>query len=447
MPSNAYSYWNRELETLPWRDVERWQAERVRAFIDGLPARSELYRAKLAGGAPPLRSLDDLARYPFTHKTDLRAAQEALCPQRPLGANQSAATADIVQVLSSSGTTGNPVYYGLTRRDLETSTDAIANAFFTAGIRAEDIVAHLVALPMVAGGLSYADAFRRIGAMLCWLGGFSTERIFGEMPRLQVSALLATTSFGTHLAERYAQAPERRIATLTKFLSGGEPGLAQPDIRARIRAGLGIDHIRECMGLGDVVPCMWAECEHGNGMHFNAQRYVAIELIDPASGERLEWREGANGEVVYTTFDRDATPVLRFRSRDHVVVTGAGCACGRTSPRMICIGRTDDMLIYKGMNVFPSAIRDLVAEHATSLAPLIRVWKDHAEQVRFDAPIAVEIEALPGIAAGEYARLKAAIETAVRARLQVQIAATILAAGSLPRSAYKTPLVAVRAAQ
>ena len=115
-------------------------------------------------------------------------------------------------------------------------------------------------------------------------------------------------------------------------------------------------------------------------MHFNAQRSVAVELIDPATGARIPWRDGAEGEAVYTTFEREATPALRYRSADHVVVMSTSCACGRTSPKIRCIGRTDDMLIYKAMNVFPSAIRDIVlSKFSDVVEPYMRIWKDRVE--------------------------------------------------------------------
>jgi phenylacetate-CoA ligase/benzoylacetate-CoA ligase len=180
-------------------------------------------------------------------------------------------------------------------------------------------------------------------------------------------------------------------------------------------------------------------------MHFNAQRHVAIELIDPDSGERLPWREGASGEIVYTTFTRQATPMLRYRSRDHALVTGTACPCGRTSPRIRCIGRTDDMLIYKGMNVFPTAIRDLVLQRfAGEVEPLMRIWKEYPGQVRFDEPIAVDVEATAGLEPARHAGLAQAIEAEVRSQLQVRVRVAVHGAGSLPRSVYKNALLAVR---
>lgn len=442
-------YWNSELETLPWPEVERWQAERVTAMLPALRQRSRLYARLHAGVADDLtvHAAADLAALPFTLKDDLRVAQLAASEAEPLGENQAAARGDLVQAISSSGTTGRPLYYGLTVGDVEVFSDAIANVWFTAGIRRDDVVAHLVGLPMVAGGLPYADGFRRVGATLCWLGGFPTERILHEMRHLRVTALLATTSFALHLADQWDEAGrETGIAScLRKVIGGGEPGMAQPELRRRIVAGLGLTHLRETMGLGDVIPSMWGECEAEDGMHFNAQRYVMLELIDPASGEALPWREGGTGEIVYTTFARDATPVVRYRSRDHAEVVAMRCACGRTSPRIRCIGRTDDMLIYKGMNVFPTAIRDLVVERfAGRIEPLLRLWKTSREQVRFDEPIAVEVEASAALDDAQRAALAREIEAAVRSQLQVRVAVAVLERGGLPRSVYKTAIVAVR---
>ena len=442
-------YWNAELETMPWAGVERWQAQQVTSMLPALRRRSRLY-ARLHAGVPAdlaVRSAAELAALPFTAKDDLRIAQQAASEAEPLGDNQAVARADLVQAISSSGTTGRPLYYGLSARDVEVFGDAVATVWFTAGIRKDDVVAHLVGLPMVAGGLPYADGFRRLGATLCWLGGFPTDRILREMRHLRVTALLATTSFALHLAEKGDEVgSETGIAScLRKVIGGGEPGLAQPELRRRIAGGLALTHLRETMGLGDVMPSMWGECEVEDGMHFNAQRYVMVELVDPESGAALPWREGGSGELVYTTFAREATPVVRYRSRDHAEVVALRCACGRTSPRIRCIGRTDDMLIYKGMNVFPTAIRDLVtARFAGRIEPLLRLWKESAGQVRFDDAIAVEVEASAPLDATQRAALANEIEATVRTQLQVRVAVGVLDRGSLPRGVYKNAIVAVR---
>lgn len=445
------AYWNEELETLPWQEVERWQAAQIAAALSRIRSTSRLYERlhQSLPEAPRLATLADLQALPFTFKDDLRAAQEAADDALPFGLNQAVPRERVVQVVASSGTTGRPLYFAMTQADTQACADAIANVWFTAGLRPGDIVAHLVGLPMVAGGLPYADGFRRLGATLCWLGGFPTERILREMRYLRVTAMLSTTSFAMHLSEQWAQAGREtgKPSHLHTVLGGGEPGMQQREVRARITAGLDLQHVRDSMGLGDVMPSMWSECEAEDGMHFNAQRYVAVELINPDSGERVQWQEGATGEAVYTTFAREAMPVVRYRSRDHVQVVAMHCACGRTSPRMRCIGRTDDMLIYKGMNLFPSALRDLVGtQFAGRAAPLLRIWKARADQVRFDDPIPVEIEAEAVLDAEAASALAREIEDLTRARLQVRIAVTLVAPGALPRSMYKQSLVAVQPA-
>ena len=431
------AYWNEELETLPWPEVERWQASQLAGSLGRIRHNSRLY-ARLHEGLPPaprLATLADLQSLPFTHKDDLRAALDASDDALPFGLNQAVARERIVQAVASSGTTGRPLYFAMTQADVQACADAIANVWFTAGLRPGDIVAHLVGLPMVAGGLPYADGFRRLGATLCWLGGFPTERILREMRHLRATAMLSTTSFALHLSEQWAAAGREtgKPSQLHTVLGGGEPGMQQGEVRARIAAGLGLQRVRDSMGLGDVMPSMWSECEAEDGMHFNAQRYVAVELVQPDSGERVEWQEGATGEAVYTTFAREAMPVVRYRSRDHMQVVALRCACGRTSPRVRCIGRTDDMLIYKGMNLFPSALRDLVGtQFAGRASPLLRIWKERAEQVRFDDPIPVEIETEVALDAAAASQLAREIEELTRARLQVRVAVTLVAPGALP---------------
>ena len=442
-------YWDAELETMPWHEVLRWQAREMAPWLADLPARSPFHRNKLAGARLPEQptDLDFLRDLPFTTKSEVRAAQNQRRPGEPFGPHQAAPLENIVQVLTSSGTTGEPVSFALTASDLEVWRDGIAAGFFTAGIRGDDVVAHLVGLPGVAGGLPYADGLRRIGAALAWIGGRPTEYIVHAIPRLGVTAVLSTTSFGTYLADHCREITGEDASSLgvRTLLGGGEPGLAQPEIRQRIRDGWKLSSVREVMGLGDVMSLLWAECSDEGGMHFCGQRSVALELVDPEGGAVTRWEEGAEGEAVYTTFAREATPALRYRSSDHMVVTATRCPCGRTSPRMRCIGRTDDMLIYKGMNVFPTAIRDIVVgRFSGSVAPYLRIWKEDAAQVRFDDPIPLEIEAADAFPEERYHELARSIEHEVRTRLQVRVAVAVLTSGSIPRTAYKTPLVQVR---
>jgi phenylacetate-CoA ligase len=173
-------------------------------------------------------------------------------------------------------------------------------------------------------------------------------------------------------------------------------------------------------------------------MHFNAQRYVAIELVDPASGAAVPWREGATGEIVYSAFARQATPVLRYRSRVHAGVVGMSCACGRTSPRIRCIGRTDDMLIVRGVNVFPSAVREVVSAFTPAVSGNILV-RPAAPGTKQEPPLPVDVELARD--AEPDADLADAIRERLRNLLVVQTRVELVPWGSLQRSEYKSKLV------
>ena len=450
MTRQTGALWDDELDSLHWSEVETWQGAQVESFVAGLAKRSSFYAEKLEASGTAVSTIRALELLPFTTKADLRLAQEKPVKGEPFGSIQGVPTSEIIQTVSSSGTSGRPVHYALTAHDHATWNDGIANMFFTAGIRPTDVIAHLTRLPMVGGGLPYADALRNLGATLVWAGGLSTERTLETIKSLQATALTATVSFEVYLAEhcREVTGYEPSALGLQKLIGGGEPGMGQPEIRSQISNAWGITHLREAMGLSDVMAGMWAECDHGNGMHFCAQRHVVIELIDPDSGNQIPWTEGATGEVVYTTFGREATPVLRFRSGDIVVVTDIGCTCTRTAPKISCVGRTDDMLIYKAMNVFPSAIRDVILnEHSDRLSPHMRIWKERIDQVRFDHPIPIEVEGQEDIETDDTNVISRQIEASVRERLGVRVDVVFVATGTIPRTDYKTALVQVRSTE
>jgi phenylacetate-CoA ligase/benzoylacetate-CoA ligase len=198
------------------------------------------------------------------------------------------------------------------------------------------------------------------------------------------------------------------------------------------------------MGVGDVLPAMWSECHIGQGMHFTAAPDILVELIDPDTLDRVPWEVGALGEAVYTTLTRESSAVVRFRSRDHLQVVAVDCPCGRTSPMIRCIGRTDDMLIYKAMNVYPTAIRDVVLDLASPyLTGIMRIRKDTADQVRFDNAIPLEVEVRDDVDRGEAAGALAAAEGLVRQKLRVRVDIEAVPTGVIPVSSYKNALTYV----
>ncbi len=193
------------------------------------------------------------------------------------------------------------------------------------------------------------------------------------------------------------------------------------------------------MGIGDITLSAWAEDDDGKGMHFMPRGFVHVELIDPASGEPKAWEEGAEGELVYTHLQREAMPMLRFRSRDHVVVTMAENPTGRTGPRIRCVGRTDDMLIVRGVNLFPTAIRSLLDDFAPQVSGMLQV-RPREQGVLQTPPLPVVIELAEGVAQ-EPEGLRQRMKEEIRARLLVTTDISFVPYNTLPRETYKSKLV------
>jgi phenylacetate-CoA ligase len=192
------------------------------------------------------------------------------------------------------------------------------------------------------------------------------------------------------------------------------------------------------MGIGDIGVSLWGECEEQDGMHLGARGFVHAELIEPDTGAAIEMADGAAGELVLTHLRHRAAPLLRFRTRDHVVVRTSPCPCGRTGPRIRCIGRTDDMLIVRGVNVFPSAIREVVGEFAPRVSGHVLI-RPQAEGVKQDPPLPVDVELARGAAPDE--GLADGIRARLRDVLVVQTRVELVPWGSLQRSEYKSKLV------
>jgi len=278
----------------------------------------------------------------------------------------------------------------------------------------------------------------RIGLCHIPVGTGNTERLMTAIRLLKPEAAVLTPSYAAYLIE---WAKERDFdlkgSNVTRVLVAGEPGGGEPAFRARLEEGWGA-RVTEAMGIGDIAVSLWGECREQQGMHFGGRGLVHFELIDPDSGKPRELADGVEGELVYTHLDREAAPLLRFRSRDHVRLWTGRCACGRTSPRIRCIGRTDDMLIVRGVNVFPTALRETVNAFAPLVSGMISV-RPRQKGFRQDPPLKVLVELAEGTATD--ADLAGQIRSRIRDALLVNTEIGLTPYGSLPRSEYKSKLV------
>jgi phenylacetate-CoA ligase len=251
-------------------------------------------------------------------------------------------------------------------------------------------------------------------------------------------AVVLTPSYAAHLVEWAAERDfDLRGSSVARVLVAGEPGGGEPGFREQLQAGWGA-RVTEAMGIGDIGVSVWGECEEQDGMHLGARGFVHPELIEPESGRALALEDGATGELVLTHLRHRAAPLLRFRTRDHVRVRMGPCPCGRTGPRVRCVGRTDEMLIVRGVNVFPSAVREVVSSFAPRVSGYVLV-KPRADGVKQEPPLPVAVELARGVEADD--DLAEAIRGRLREVLVVQAAVELVSWGSLQRSEYKSKLL------
>jgi phenylacetate-CoA ligase len=427
-----------EIETLPWDEQLTLDDGSYRAQLAYLFERSPFYRAKLGGagvGSPAdAGGLGDIARLPLTEKQELRAT---VTPESPFGAHLCAAPDELVRIHSTSGTTGTPSYIPLTAGDLDNWVTASARSYAASGLTpGERLVSTYDAGPFVAGAA--LAAFDRIGICHVPLGTGNTERLLTAIELLRPQAAVLTPSYAAYLIEAAAdRGLDLAASSVERVLVAGEPGGGEPAFRAMLETGWGA-RVTEAMGIGDIGPSLWGECEQQDGMHLGARGFVHPELIDPATGAARPLGDGASGELVLTHLRHRAAPLLRFRTHDHVEVRTSACPCGRTGPRVRCLGRTDDMLIVRGVNVFPSAVREVVSAFVPDVSGHV-VVRPQAPGVKQEPPLPVRVELARGRDPDD--SLADAIRERLRGMLVVSTRVELVPWGTLQRSEYKSKLV------
>jgi phenylacetate-CoA ligase len=434
------------IETAPPGEVRAIQTRMLREQLGYLRTHSRFYQEKLAQAGvhwDALREIEDLAKVPFTVKQDLR---DSLRAAPPFGKHLAADIADVAQMQASSGTTGSPSYVALTEADLARWNESSARSLFACGIRPGDRVLHSLSLSKgFVGGLPVFQAVQYMGALDVPIGADGgVDRLLVACRDLKPNVILATPNFAAHLgqsAEKTIGIPALALG-VKRLIVGGEPGGGIPALRREIELLWG-GKVTEMMGGTDLGVMFWAECEHQRGMHLVAPDHILCELIEPDTGSVVEFDKGARGELVYTSLERQASPVLRFRSGDHIDVLDTSCACGRSGPMIRCVGRTDDMLIVRGVNVFPSAIQDVVGELRPQASGILRVLADfpgHSTQTN----LKVLVERGAGCHLSGDTALKAEVERRIRNRLSVKIEAQIVAFETFERPGVRKVSLTIR---
>jgi phenylacetate-CoA ligase len=341
--------WNPEAETMPRPELEKLQTARLRALVERVEAKVPFYQQqfKKAGvTAKDIKSLDDLQRLPFTQKSDLRDHYPFGFFTVPLE--------QVVRIHASSGTTGKPTVGGYTREDLDLWAEVMARTVSCGGITAKDVVHNAYGYGLFTGGLGFHLGAEKVGATVIPISGGITRRQVMLMEDFGATALTCTPSYSLVIAEEAADmgVDVKKRMKLRVGIFGAEPWSEK--MRAEIEAKLGLEAF-DIYGLTEIIgPGVSVECEQHNGLHIFEDHFLP-EIIDPDSGERLDY--GQEGELVFTALTKTAMPVIRYRTRDRTVLHAEKCGCGRTMVRMEkVLGRTDDMLIVRGVNVFPQLV-------------------------------------------------------------------------------------------
>lgn len=427
-----------DVEARPWAEQSQIDDAAYRTQVAYLFENSPFYRKHLGDAgfhsAADVGGLSDIAALPFTTKDDLRQSRTE---DNAIGGHLAAPLDDIQRIYSTSGTTGTPSYIPLTKQDLANWVAISSISYAASGVRAgHRLVSTYNAGPFVAGVT--LDAFAALGLCHIPVGAGNTERLMSAVQLLNPDVLACTPSYALHLAEwADARNVDIRNSSVKRILVAGEPGGGEPALRARIEDAWGA-RVTEAMGIGDISVSLWGECERQSGMHFSGRGLVHFELVDPETGAPVPIEDGATGELVYTHLAHQSAPVLRFRSRDHVVIHTGPCDCGRTAPRVRCIGRTDDMLILRGVNVFPTAVREVVNEFAPAVSGVISIQPTSAD-VKQQPPLPIKVE----LAAEQEPDdgLADRIRQRIRDKLLFTSAIDLVPHGSLPRTDYKSKLV------
>ena len=382
------NYFQKEIETASREQLEAWQDERLVKQVKNVWDNVPYYRNRMENkGILPedIKGVEDLHKLPFITKDDLRDAYPYGLLARPMS--------DVVRIHSTSGTTGRRVVAFYTQHDLDLWADCCARAIVAAGGSKEDVVHVCYGYGLFTGGAGLDAGSHRVGCLTMPMSSGNTERQIQFMTDLGSTILCCTPSYAAYLAESIQERGVKDQLKLKAGIFGAEAWTEE--MRAEIQNSLGIKAY-DIYGLTEISgPGVAFECEAQTGMHINEDHFIA-EVINPQTGEVLP--DGEKGELVFTSITKEAFPLLRYRTRDICILSHEKCSCGRTHVKMTKpLGRSDDMLIVKGVNVFPSQIETVLINQGYQANYQIIVTRDKAHQ----DSIEILVEKTPFMAADD----------------------------------------------
>lgn len=422
------SYYNERIETMAPAEMKKLQGERLCALVKRAYDHVPYYRAKMerAGLTPAdIRGMDDLYKLPFTTKQDLRDAY-------PYG-GFAVPMSEVKRIHASSGTTGTATVVGYTAEDLDNWAESVARSLVSVGASKEDIVHVSYGYGLFTGGLGLHDGADKLGCAVIPVSSGNTKRQLQILRDFRSTVIACTPSYALYLGDELAEAGIDPSELSLKYgIFGAEPWT--DEMRDEIERRLGL-RAHNIYGLSEVAgPGVACECAERNGMHIQHDFYYP-EIVDPETLENLP--DGEYGELCFTCLNKQALPLIRYRTRDITKLTHETCACGRTTPRMERVtGRTDDMLIIRGVNVFPSQI-EAVLLRVGGVLPHYMIYVDRKGELD---TIEIKLEMTPELFSDSVKSIEALenrIKKELNSELLISCKVTLVEPKTLPRSEGK----------
>ncbi len=431
--SNYRMYWDEELETMPRNKLKSYQFDLLKKTIELACDKSPYYKKIFdeADVTPShLKSFDDLKKFPTIDKKVLRSRQQHV---PDFGDLICAPEEDFVFLSASSGSTGVPTASPFTAQDFEDFQDCEARFFWSSGMRPTDRYCHALNFTLFVGGPDVIGAMK-VGALTIWAGTIPSDRLLSIFQTWRPTVTWTTPSYAWFLGET---AKERGInpaeLSIRKIFVAGEPGGSIPETKRSIEELWQAD-VYDYYGLSDIFGACAAMCEAKDGLHW-AEDHIFVEVVDPDTGEEVP--EGQRGEMILTSLKKVARPLIRFRTGDIVSYTTETCSCGRTHMRLHGIhGRLDDMMIIKGVNVFPSDIETIVRNNAKLTGEYVCVISEEKHM----AVLTVEVEKNDDFD-GDSDVLVQEVQTECKKIIGIKPRVSVLPAKTLARETHKAKRV------
>lgn len=413
------------------------QLQKLQTLVTRVNEQSPYYRDKFkkAGVSPDtLKTLDHYRDFPTFDKDEERLSQERSKKElgHPLGMHITCDRRLVNRISSSSGTTGSPTFSGFSKIDRQIAAENTARGMVRMGMEPGDVVLHASVLSMWIAGVPAVDSMMAYGACVVPVGALSgVERIAQIAQETRPKMMRTTVSFARHLANTMQERAgiDPKNLGIEKVVVTGEPGGSIPDIYREIEAGFGGATVYDSMGATGCHSPTGISCEAHAGIHFYAEDNAYFEIVDPKTMEPLPIEDGVEGEIIFTGLERECGPLLRWRDKDIIKITTAPCECGRPGVRMTFKGRVDDMLLVKGVNVFPNAVRDVVNGLSQQTTGNIRILLDQPGPVA-ESPVSVLVEHVAGLSELQLQKLSTEIEAAIHHNLRFRSSVILQEKGS-----------------